>query len=56
MSGVRVVQKHNNMALAELQTELHEVFGIEMSMQTIARTLQQEGYTMKTVHPFFLLC
>ena len=45
-----------DMALAELQTELHELFGIETSMQTIACTLQWEGYTMKTVCPFFLLC
>ena len=50
------INRQPDMALAELQTELHEVFGIETSMQTIARTLQREGYTMKTVRPFFLLC
>ena len=43
-----------DMALVELQTELHEVFGLETSLQTVARTLQREGYTMKTVRPPFL--
>ena len=50
------INQQPDMALAELQTELHEVFGIETLMQTIARTHQREGYTMKTVCPFFLLC
>jgi hypothetical protein len=33
----------------ELQTELREVCTVVTSLQTISRSLQQEGYTMKTV-------
>ena len=36
------INRQPDMALVELQTELHEVFGIETLMQTIAHTLQQE--------------
>ena len=49
------VERKPDMSLAELQTELREVCGMETSVQTVARTLQREGYTMKTVCPFFLL-
>ena len=38
------------MTLTELQVELREVCTAEVSIQTITRTLQREGYTMKTVH------
>jgi len=37
------------MALSELQAELREMYAIDISLQTIARSLQREGYTMKTV-------
>lgn len=37
------------MALKELQTELEEVFNVEASVQTVARTLERAGYTMKSV-------
>ena len=50
-----VVERQPDAALLELQTELREVCGVEISVQTIARSLQQEGYTMKTVRPSFLL-
>jgi hypothetical protein len=40
------------MALSELQTELQEAYTVEVSVTTIARTLQREGYTMKSVHRF----
>jgi hypothetical protein len=43
------VERQPDLALMELQTELREVCGMETSVQTIARTLQREGYTMKTV-------
>jgi len=42
------------MALVELQTELREVCNVETSVQTVARSLQREGYTMKAVR--FSLC
>ncbi len=44
-----------NTALAELQTELCEVFKLDVSLQTILWTLQWEGYTMKTVCNLFSL-
>lgn len=43
------VKRRPDLALTELQTELREVCDIEASVQTIARTLQREGYTMKSV-------
>ena len=43
------------MALAELQTELSEVCGVDTSVTTVARSLQRKGFTMKMVCPFFLL-
>jgi transposase len=43
------VERQPDLALFELQTELREVCGVETSVQTVARTLQREGYTMKTV-------
>jgi hypothetical protein len=53
------VARQPDIALAELKTELYQVCAVETSLQTIARSLQQEGYTMKTVRclpffPFFL--
>ena len=38
-----------DMALVELQTELHEGCNAEVSVTTIARSLQRQGYTMKMV-------
>ena len=46
------VERTPDMALLELQTELKEVCGVDTSVQTVARSLQREGYTMKTVHIF----
>ncbi|KAH9010914.1 hypothetical protein EDB85DRAFT_1879122, partial [Lactarius pseudohatsudake] len=43
------VERQPNIALKELQTELHEALDAETSLQTIARSLQRAGYTMKTV-------
>ena len=40
------------MSLAELQTALQASCDVEVSVQTILRSLQREGYTMKTVRPF----
>ncbi len=34
----------------ELQVELREACSVEVSLPTIMRSLQREGYTMKTVH------
>jgi hypothetical protein len=48
------VERQPDVALAELQTELCEVCGLETSVQTVARSLQQEGFTMKVVRPFLL--
>ena len=45
------VERQPDMALLELKTELREVCGVEISVQTIARSLVQDGYTMKTVRP-----
>ncbi len=39
-----------DVALVELQAELREACDVEVSLQTVARSLQREGYTMKTVH------
>ena len=47
------VERTPDMALAELQTELQEVCGVDASVSTIARTLQRQGFTMKTVRVFF---
>jgi hypothetical protein len=41
------------MSLLELQEELRQACTIEVSLQTITRTLQREGYTLKTVRPLF---
>ena len=49
------VDRTPDMALAELQIELKDVCGVDTSISTIARTLQRQGYTMKTVRLFFLL-
>ena len=46
------VEWQPDIALVELQTKLRQVCGMEASVQTVARTLQQEGYTMKAVHLF----
>ena len=49
------VERRPDMALAELQTELSEVCGVDTSVTTVARSLQRKGFTMKMVCPFFLL-
>ena len=43
------------MALVELQTELREWCDAEVSVTTIACSLQRQGYTMKMVHCLRLL-
>ena len=43
------------MALVELQTELREACDAEVSVTTIARSLQRQGYTMKMVRRLSLL-
>jgi transposase len=48
------VERQPDIALAELQAELQEVCGVDTSVQTVARSLQREGFTMKTVCSLFL--
>jgi transposase len=48
------VERQPNIALAELQAELQEVCGVDTSVQTVACSLQWEGFTMKTVRSLFL--
>jgi hypothetical protein len=45
------VERQPDMLLKELQTELQDAYNVETSVQTIARTLQRAGYTMKLVRP-----
>jgi transposase len=47
------VERQPDIALSELQTDLRDVCGVDTSVQTVARSLQREGFTMKMVrHPF----
>lgn len=48
------VERQPDISLSELQTDLREVCGVDTSVQTVARSLQREGFTMKTVRPSFL--
>lgn len=43
------VERRPDVTLAELQTELRQVCTVETSLQTIARSLQRRGYTLKMV-------
>jgi transposase len=43
------IERQPDSVLAELQTELREVCGVEVSIQTVSRSLQREGYTMKMI-------
>jgi hypothetical protein len=43
------IERQSDTSLMELQTELREVFNITVSLPTVLRSLQREGYTMKTV-------
>ena len=45
------VKRQPDMSLAELQGELRDVCAVKVSLQTILRAFQREGYTMKTVCP-----
>ena len=47
------VERQPDVALSELKNELFQVFKIDVSVQTVARSLQWEGYTMKTVRCLF---
>ena len=47
------VKRRPDMTLAELQAELQEVCGVDVSVATVTRSLQREGFTMKTVRPSF---
>ena len=47
------IDRQPDMTLLELQTELREVFHIQTSTQTIARSLQWIGFTMKMVRSCF---
>ena len=40
-------ERQADMSLLELQTELHEIYDIDVSLPTILHLLQREGYTMK---------
>ena len=52
------VERQPDMSLAELQGELRGECAVKVSLQTVLRALQREGYTMKTVcsplHPCLL--
>lgn len=52
---VDCIKRKPDMALAELQAELHDVCGVETSVSTVVRSLQREGFTMKTVRAFLFL-
>ncbi|KAH9027068.1 hypothetical protein EDB85DRAFT_1976642 [Lactarius pseudohatsudake] len=43
------VDRQPNVLLVELQVELWEACGTEVSLSTVLHSLQREGYTMKTV-------
>ena len=43
------IRRTPDMALAELQTELQDVCGLDVSITTIACTLHRQGFTMKTI-------
>lgn len=43
------VERRVDISLAELKTELYEVCGVDASIQTVARSLQGIGYSMRTV-------
>ena len=49
------VKRQPDMTLVELQAELLDVCGVETSVPTVVRSLQREGFTMKTVRPFLFL-
>jgi transposase len=49
------VKRQPDMTLMELQTELRDVCGVEMSVTMVTRSLHREGFTMKTVRPFLFL-
>jgi transposase len=44
-----------NMTLMELQTELRDICGVEMSVTMVMRSLHWEGFTTKTMRPFLFL-
>jgi transposase len=44
-----VVARQPDMSLAELKAEIFEIYTVDVSMQTVWRCLQREGYTMKIV-------
>jgi transposase len=46
------VERQPDTSLLELQAMLREGCAVEASLQTITRSLQREGYTMKTVSFF----
>ena len=48
------VKRTPDLALLELQRELSDVCGVDVSISTIACTLHREGFTMKTVSRSFL--
>ena len=50
------VKRQHDMSLAELQGELREVCAVKVSLQTVLRALQREGYTMKMVCSPFTPC
>ena len=47
------IDRQPDMTLLELQTELREAFHVQTSTQTIARSLQRIGFTMKMVRGRF---
>ena len=49
------IKRRPDMTFVELQTELRDVCGVDTSVTTVARSLQREGFTMKTVRCFFWL-
>ena len=52
---VDCIKRKPDMALAELQAELHDVCGVETSVSTVVHSLQWEGFTMKTACAFLFL-
>ena len=52
-----LISRQPDMSLAELKTEIFEVYGLDVSLPTVLRSLHRAGYTRKIVRFFFLsLC
>jgi hypothetical protein len=49
------IERQPDIFLTEMQDQLQEICGVDISISTISRTIRRRGFTRKKIHPCYIL-